>query len=57
MTRTETYTYLCTSSKCPQGRPHWKGFGKKTNRKCSKCGKPLIRITGEPRGTYHPLRS
>ena len=53
MPRTETYSYICTNGKCSEGLAHWKGFGKKTSRKCYKCGKPMIRIKGEPRGTPH----
>ena len=47
------YSYICTNSKCKEGLPHWKGFGKPSKRKCYLCGAPLRRIKGEPRGTPH----
>ena len=48
-----TYSHICTNPECPDGLPHWKGFGKATRRKCPICGKPLRRIKSEPRGTKH----
>ncbi len=48
------YTNICTNPKCSRGLPHYASFGKPARVKCSKCGKPMNCIQGEPRGTKHP---
>lgn len=50
------YTDICTNPACSSGLPHYAGIGKPAHRKCPLCSKPMRRIQGEPRGTYHPPR-
>ena len=48
---------ICTNPNCAEALPHYAGIGEKVpGRKCYLCGKPMRRIQGEPRGTYHPPR-
>jgi hypothetical protein len=41
--------YICTSSKCPLGHPHWRNTGKPVRRKCQMCGGPLRMTKSEPK--------
>ena len=47
------FSSVCVNSNCEDGLPRYRGFGKHTRRNCPKCGQPMRRIKGEPRGTTH----
>jgi hypothetical protein len=46
-------SYICTNRKCSEGMPHYASFGTPSSKQCYLCGKTLIVIVGEPRGTRH----
>lgn len=50
------HSNICVNPSCPNGLPHYAGFGQPARTKCGTCGKPMRRIQGEPRGTKHPPR-